>query len=273
MYEREIRIIKNNADSTADENRRLEVQYQKTWQQLNQLQMQFNTEKSQLEQEITSKAQEVKLKAFEADRMKFVYEDTVGKLKESQIVNEKLTQKIDILTQELHLLQTYADVKVADISHQNYRRKQKLETLGAEKVYVRSKSPVGIERMRMVIDDYKREIDKLCLEIRLLEELLSKTKEPITTMIRQVRDSEQKATDAAAKTVKLEQRLKQLEEERRELHEEKAILARDLKLVLSNREEIDKIRGILSNVLPEKQTTWRRKPTPSIKLYKPSSNR
>lgn len=79
----------------------------------------FNQEKARLETDAASARQQTKVKSFECDRLRVVYEDTLASLKRLQLDNEKYLKKIELLTKEYHDLRAESTFKISTME-QNY---------------------------------------------------------------------------------------------------------------------------------------------------------
>jgi hypothetical protein len=84
-----------------------------------------------LESDLSGLEQQVKLKSFETDRFKVIYEDSVQMLKTVQLENEKLSRKFDVLNREYHQLQSDSVMRITELETIANGRLQKLKLLGA----------------------------------------------------------------------------------------------------------------------------------------------
>ena len=81
----------------------------------------YNQEKTRLESDLLSASQQAKMKTFECDRLRVVYEDTLGTVRRLQLENERLQKKLDILTKEFHDLRSENASKLMALENRQFQ--------------------------------------------------------------------------------------------------------------------------------------------------------
>lgn len=128
MYERENRSLREARDHALSEKDRAvnaekdtNTKYEQLLQDFRQQQMSHDCKMSELHNE-------VKLKAFEAERTQLVYEETCRTLKQVQLDSEKLHAKLEVLTKEYYTLQMSMEKRISELETVITEKTVKLES-------------------------------------------------------------------------------------------------------------------------------------------------
>ncbi|XP_070554404.1 progesterone-induced-blocking factor 1-like [Ptychodera flava] len=128
MYERENRNLREARDNAVTERDRaisaerdMNGKYENILAQYRQVQVDADNKTCDLRNE-------AKLKTFEAERVQLVHEETVKNYKQCQLENEKLSKKIEVLTQEFYSLQNSTQKRITELDTLNSELKAKLMT-------------------------------------------------------------------------------------------------------------------------------------------------
>ncbi|XP_047659241.1 progesterone-induced-blocking factor 1 isoform X2 [Tachysurus fulvidraco] len=128
LYERENRNLREARDNSVLEKERAVAAERETQARYNQLLEQFR----QLQLNSDSRASELhnqmKLKAFEAERAQMVQDETARNLSLCQIECEKQQKKLEVLTKEFYTLQSSSEKHLAELRAQNAEQQARLET-------------------------------------------------------------------------------------------------------------------------------------------------
>ncbi|XP_076467958.1 progesterone-induced-blocking factor 1-like [Babylonia areolata] len=128
MYERENRNLREARDMAVAERERLQVTERDINTKYEQLMDQYRESQSKAESRVSEVRNELKVKAFEAERSQMMYEETVKNLKDSQMEVEKLHKKAEVLTKEYYALQTAMEKRVVEMETHLSEKTSKLDT-------------------------------------------------------------------------------------------------------------------------------------------------
>ena len=84
-----------------------------------------------LENKIQELQSQIKLKAFEMERLTITYEENSTNLKQCNIVIDQLRKKVEVLTTEYYTLQGERDKRIAELETKLSEMNEKLETYEA----------------------------------------------------------------------------------------------------------------------------------------------
>ncbi|KAK7096662.1 progesterone-induced-blocking factor 1-like [Littorina saxatilis] len=128
MYERENRNLREARDMAVAERERIQVAERDASAKYEQLLNQYRELQSKSESRVSDVRNDLKVKAFEAERSQMVYEETLKNLKDSEIEVEKLQKKAEMLTKEYYALQTAMEKRVVEMETQLSEKNTKLDT-------------------------------------------------------------------------------------------------------------------------------------------------
>lgn len=128
MYERENRNLREARDMAVSERERVQLTERDMNAKYEQLVDQFRELQSKAESRVSEVRNELKVKAFEAERSQMLYEETVKNLKDSEMEVEKLQKKAEVLTKEYYGLQTAMEKRMVEMEAQLAERNSKLDT-------------------------------------------------------------------------------------------------------------------------------------------------
>ncbi|KAK2818148.1 hypothetical protein Q7C36_022081 [Tachysurus vachellii] len=128
LYERENRNLREARDNSVLEKERAvgaeretQARYNQLLEQLRQLQLNSDSRASELHNQM-------KLKAFEAERAQMVQDETARNLSLCQIECEKQQKKLEVLTKEFYTLQSSSEKHLTELRAQNAEQQARLET-------------------------------------------------------------------------------------------------------------------------------------------------
>lgn len=128
MYERENRNLREARDMAIGERERVQASEREANSKYEQLVDQFRELQSKAESRVSGVQNELKVKAFEAERTQMLYEETVKNLRDSEMEVEKLQKKAEVLTKEYYGLQTAMEKRMVELEAQLSERSAKLGT-------------------------------------------------------------------------------------------------------------------------------------------------
>ena len=128
MYEKENRNLRDEVEMARSERDRAVATEKDTLGKYEQLMQDFHNLKHTRDNEISDLAMEVKVKATEKEQVTLFYDETVRKMKESQLENEKLEKKLKVVTKEFYSLQASSDRRAAEMESALNERNVRLET-------------------------------------------------------------------------------------------------------------------------------------------------
>ncbi|MCI4393898.1 hypothetical protein PGIGA_G00162430 [Pangasianodon gigas] len=128
LYERENRNLREARDNAILEKERAtgaerdaQAKYDQLLEHFRQLQLNSDSRASELQNQM-------KLKAFEAERAQIVQEETARNLSLCQIECEKQQKKLEVLTKEFYALQSSSEKRITELQSQNAEQQVRLET-------------------------------------------------------------------------------------------------------------------------------------------------
>ncbi|MCJ8748089.1 hypothetical protein PDJAM_G00160970 [Pangasius djambal] len=128
LYERENRNLRETRDNAVLEKERAagaerdaQAKHDQLLEQFRQLQLNSDSRASELQNQM-------KLKAFEAERAQIVQEETARNLSLCQIECEKQQKKLEVLTKEFYALQSSSEKRITELQSQNAEQQVRLET-------------------------------------------------------------------------------------------------------------------------------------------------
>ncbi|KAI3661459.1 hypothetical protein MP638_003932 [Amoeboaphelidium occidentale] len=253
LYDRELSAARHNLESAKEEVRRRDSEFGKLMVSFTNLQQEHGKMRNELEQEVMLKSQMVKTKTFEVDRFKLIYEEALGKLKQSQLENEKLAAKIDVLTREFHALQNQMDLKIGEIQIENGLNKHKLKTLGIEpdSMFL-EKFPASRNSAKENNDSLRREISRLKSEVSILQEIAGK-KGDTKLLVAKIQEIHRILEDEKESSSNYREKYEQLEKEVQGLRRDNLELAADLKQFENNRTELRKIQRLVQDMITQRE--------------------
>jgi hypothetical protein len=211
-----------------NEQHHLTSQLNQCREKLQETQSKYMHEKARLESELAGKHQQVKMSSFEADRLRVIYEDALHALKTKQLENEAQQRKLEVMHREYQELQVNSRMKILELE-----------------------AGVGNKGSKVKDDRDSRayEIKALKHEVKVLEDLMSRTREPYGLLIQQLRHKE-KALFEAQHTQ--EQTLAENDELRvrlTDIMEDRDSLLSDLHLLTTNQDRLEQVKELLLNIL------------------------
>ncbi|KAL8573389.1 hypothetical protein ACOMHN_032404 [Nucella lapillus] len=128
MYERENRNLREARDMAVAERERLQIAERDTNTKYEHLMDQYRESQAKAESRVSVVRNDLKVKAFEAERAQMMYEETVKNFKDSEMEVEKLHKKAEVLTKEYYALQTAMEKRVVEMETQLSEKTSKLDT-------------------------------------------------------------------------------------------------------------------------------------------------
>ncbi|XP_062865690.1 progesterone-induced-blocking factor 1 isoform X2 [Trichomycterus rosablanca] len=128
LYERENRHLREARDNAVIEKERAfsaeresQAKYDQLLEQFRQLQLNSDSRVSEMQNQM-------KLKAFEAERSQIVQEETARNLSLCQMECEKQQKKLEVLTKEFYALQSSSEKRIAELQTQSAEQQMRLNT-------------------------------------------------------------------------------------------------------------------------------------------------
>ncbi|KAI8510465.1 Progesterone-induced-blocking factor 1 [Branchiostoma belcheri] len=128
MYERENRNLREARDTAVAEKERLVLAERQATRRSEDLVAEFRQLQNGADTKTSELQNELKLKSFETERTQMVHEETVRNLKQCQIDNEKLQNKLEVMTREYYELQRSTEKQFLEMETQNKDLKSRVET-------------------------------------------------------------------------------------------------------------------------------------------------
>ncbi|XP_066286354.1 progesterone-induced-blocking factor 1-like [Branchiostoma lanceolatum] len=128
MYERENRNLREARDAAVAEKERLILAEREATRRCEDLVAEFRQLQNGADTKTSELQNELKLKSFETERTQMVHEETVRNLKQCQIDNEKLQNKLEVMTREYYDLQRSTEKQFLEMETQNTDLKSRVET-------------------------------------------------------------------------------------------------------------------------------------------------
>ncbi|XP_019647382.1 PREDICTED: progesterone-induced-blocking factor 1-like [Branchiostoma belcheri] len=128
MYERENRNLREARDAAVAEKERLVLAEREATRRSEDLVAEFRQLQNGADTKTSELQNELKLKSFETERTQMVHEETVRNLKQCQIDNEKLQNKLEVMTREYYELQRSTEKQFLEMETQNKDLKSRVET-------------------------------------------------------------------------------------------------------------------------------------------------
>ena len=187
-----------------------------------------------MESELAGLAQQVKMKAFESERFRVIYEDSLSSLKTAQLENEKLMQKLNFVHREYQEVQIASRARILELETQ-----LKLNPNGS----------LGDDKTRAAQKKTVYEVESLKHEIRVMENMLSRTREPYSSLIQEVRRREKELFEANHTRIAQTSEIQDLKQKLNSVTRDRESVLHDLHLVTQNQKKLDEVRELLMTIL------------------------
>ncbi|ELU12770.1 hypothetical protein CAPTEDRAFT_192595 [Capitella teleta] len=128
LFERENRNLREARDLALSERDRAIAGEKDVQGKYEQLLNDYRQTQMNSDSKISDLSNDVKIKAFEVERIQIVYDEAMKNFRESQLENDKTTKKLEVLTKEYFTLQTTMERNIAELESQIKEKEIKLNT-------------------------------------------------------------------------------------------------------------------------------------------------
>lgn len=286
IHEKRVQYLKESKEESELKLSRLEQDYKDKSEGYDSLLVEFRMMQSRLEEQLQGLRGELRIKSENLERTHNVYEDTIKALRHSKAENELLKEKVDVLRQEFYKSETKctqenaelrAEMAVARENLQQYAlieqeldeaiKNQDVEGFQAPTTSKR-RIKQSLELARQVKDKQKlleavradnsrleSEYERMSSELDLCKNLLNNTEQPYAYLVTQIETKEREISELKRQIARTQQKYSELGGECELLLRKNEELEADIKQILTKRDAIESLKGMLTQLVDEGKET------------------